>query len=151
METKTVGSGRKKLKLCEAVIADETAYIPIDLWESHIPSIQQGQVYTFQSVQLRIWAGKKKLSTTLRTTIKQEAEDNDMIITPSALEEEDDQEDVVLTAKVIEFEALDKFEKFYKCPKCNKKAYQGTSTKRAKCHKCGLSDTQNRNGRDNFP
>lgn len=66
-ETKTVG--KNNLKLCEVVVADESAFMPLDVWEDHISTVEQEKLYTLQSVQLRIWAGKKKLATTQRTTI----------------------------------------------------------------------------------
>jgi ssDNA-binding replication factor A large subunit len=59
-EPRTVGSPRKRLKLMEAVLADETGTIPLDLWESNIGQINKGQVYSLNQLQVRMWSAKKK-------------------------------------------------------------------------------------------
>ena len=68
-EAREVGSPKKRLKLMEAVIADESGSVPLDVWESNIDQIKQGQVYKLNQVQVRVWSARKKLSTTLKTTI----------------------------------------------------------------------------------
>ena len=79
--------GKNKLKLCETQIADESAHIPLDIWEDHVSSVAKGEVYEFQSLQLRVWSGKKKLSTTQKTTIHLQS-DMDMNIAENPSDEE---------------------------------------------------------------
>jgi len=59
----------KKLKLAKSRFVDKTGIIDLDLWEQFIEHIKRGSVYEVSSAQVRIWNGKKKLSTTLRSTV----------------------------------------------------------------------------------
>lgn len=118
-ETKTVG--KNNLKLCEVVVADESAFIPLDVWEDHISTVEQGKLYTLQSVQLRIWAGKKKLVTTQRTTITKQPDNPEMAVAPAVLEQ--DEEEEVVTATIKEFENIKTFEKFQKNAKMPKESF----------------------------
>lgn len=61
--------GAKELKLAEATFADSTGSIVVDVWEKHIPMIENGKVYRVTPVQVRSWAGKKKLTTTVHSVI----------------------------------------------------------------------------------
>ena len=54
-QARTVGSPRKRLNLMEAVIADETGTIPIDVWESNIGEVHEGQVYLLDRVQVSFY------------------------------------------------------------------------------------------------
>lgn len=132
-ETRVVG--KNKLKLAEAVIADETAYIPIDIWEEHIPLIAQDKVYTLKSVQLRIWAGKKKLSTTKKTTI--ELVNEDLNITSDALDEQDDKDDIA-TVTATKFRRMPRYEMFNRCNWCQRRIPQATTSNVVKCNNCGI-------------
>ena len=53
------------------IIVDGSAAIPIDAWESNIDKVATGISYIINSLQLRVWSGTKKLSTTQRTVIRQ--------------------------------------------------------------------------------
>ena len=68
-QPRTINSPKKRLKLMEAVIADQTGQIPLDLWESNIDQINEGSVYSLDNVQVRVWSSRKKLCTTVKTTI----------------------------------------------------------------------------------
>ena len=52
---RSVGSPRKRLQLVEAVLADGTGSIPVDLWESNIGQVEQGKVYLMDRVQVSIY------------------------------------------------------------------------------------------------
>ena len=69
-QPRAVGSPKKRLKLMEATLADKAGSIPLDLWESNIDQIKEGAVYSFNQVQVRVWSSRKKLSTTIKTTIQ---------------------------------------------------------------------------------
>ena len=59
-----------QLKLVNAVFADGSGTITLDLWEQHISTVTVGNVYTsFSPVQIRLWQSKKKLSTLSKTVI----------------------------------------------------------------------------------
>ena len=66
-----VGSPRKRLKIMETVIADETGTIPLDLWETHIDQIEKGQVYELTNVQVRVWASRKNFQPPLQQILHQ--------------------------------------------------------------------------------
>ena len=42
--------GAKQLKLAEATFADFTGTIVVDMWEQHIPMIENGKVYRITPV-----------------------------------------------------------------------------------------------------
>lgn len=64
-----------KLKVANAVFADETGRIDLDLWEDHITAVQVGSLFYLScasstvAVQVQQWLCKK-ISTVIRTTIK---------------------------------------------------------------------------------
>lgn len=55
--------GERKLELAEAVFADASGSIALDIWEAMIDTIKEGNCYCLSNVLVRIWSGKKKLST----------------------------------------------------------------------------------------
>ena len=59
--------GAKQLKFVETRFAESTGSIVVDVWEQHIPMIENGKVYHAIPVQVLSWAGMKKLSTTVRS------------------------------------------------------------------------------------
>ena len=61
-ETTVVGA--KRLHLVHVTFADVTGSIFIDLWEDQIALVKPGNVYRLTKLQVRIWAGKKKLTLT---------------------------------------------------------------------------------------
>lgn len=67
--------GAKQLKLAETTFADSTETIVVDIWKQHIPMIENGKVYCITPVQVRSWAGKKKLFTTVRSVVTEIADD----------------------------------------------------------------------------
>ena len=71
--TSTVGA--KQLKLVETMFADSTGTVVVDIWEQHIPMIENGKVYHITPVQVCSWARKKKLSTTVRSVVTEIADE----------------------------------------------------------------------------
>lgn len=55
--------GERKLELAEAVFADVSGSIALDIWEAMIDTIKEGNCYCLSNVLVRIWSGEKKLST----------------------------------------------------------------------------------------
>lgn len=125
--------GKNQLNLATATVVDQTATMPIDLWENHIHSVIEGNSYQMSSLQVRTWAGRKKLSTTVKTQIK---EINDEKI--DQIEISQTKKQAKETIFIKEFTAITKRGKFQRCPKCMKKIPQTTCVQIAKCHKCGM-------------
>lgn len=53
----------RKLKLAEAAFADASGSVALDVWEAMIDTIKERNFYCLGNVLVRIWSGKKKLST----------------------------------------------------------------------------------------
>ena len=122
----------KKLRLCEGVIADATATMPIDIWEHFIDKLKPGNTYSFKSLQIRVWSNRKKLSTTKKSDIDEMTDD-----TLAAILVEDDATYELATAeiKVDEFLKIEKFEVFLKC---SRKIPQNTTSRTVRCNRCGV-------------
>ena len=132
--------GGKKLKLCEGVLADNTAAMPIDIWESHIPKFSLGSVYTLQTVQIRVWSGTKKISTVLKTSVETLTDESLEAI--PLLTDLDDLTDDLSTETIKEFIRVESFDKFLKCMKCHRKIQGNSSSRVVKCQRCGIMKTQ---------
>ena len=107
---------KNQLNLATAAIVDQTGTIPIDLWETHINDVIEGHSYQMSSLQLRIWSGRKKLATTLKTEIKAINDEQFPKIEVSQTKKSAKE-----TVVIKEITALPKCDKFQRCPKCTKK------------------------------
>ncbi|XP_020613627.1 uncharacterized protein LOC110051885 [Orbicella faveolata] len=86
-DTTIVGS--KKLRLCQALIADNTATMPLDIWENNIATFKLGSIYIVAPVQVRVWSRTKKLSTIVKTTVTETTDEtlSDISLVSSKLDE----------------------------------------------------------------
>lgn len=57
--------------MSEAILAEESTLIAFHIWEACIKEVSLGGLFTFRPLQVPVWSGKKKLSTTNQTTITQ--------------------------------------------------------------------------------
>ena len=89
--------GKNKLNLCECILANSSASIHMDVWEENIQKVSLGNCFTFRALQVRVWAGKKKLSTTQVTNIT--AINDDKQKETPLVESEDRVEEVIVTVK----------------------------------------------------
>ena len=89
--------GKNKLNLCECILANSSASIHMDVWEENIQKVSLGNCFTFRALQVRVWAGKKKLSTTQVTNIT--AINDDKLKEIPLVESEDRVEKVIVTVK----------------------------------------------------
>ena len=128
-----IAAGRNKLNLSEAMLADESGSMPIDIWEASIDKVNLGGLFTFRPLQVRVWSGKKKLSTIKQTSITPV---KDLKLEAIPLVETDSSAHVE-TVAVKEFLSIQHFNKFPKCPKC-KKSIQHSTSKIIKCNRCGV-------------
>ena len=122
----------KNLKVTVAKLADNTGTIDLDLWENNISTVKEGKVYSVNSVQVRQWVGKKKLSTVFSSTFTLDSQDD---IQASA--EIQDQSDTTTTITIAKIHSVEKLECFLKCVKCARKVLQPTATLVVHCDRCG--------------
>ena len=92
-----------------------------------------GLVYTFTNLQVRVWSGKKKLSTTIRTVV-QPVQDPALSQIPIDSTDKETEE----TLQVSDVHSVQKIEKYLKCKHCNKKILQGTCTDVIQCKRWGF-------------
>ena len=130
-QPRAVGSPKKRLKLMEATLADKTGSIPLDLLESNIDQIKEGAVYSFNQVQVCVWSSRKKLSTTIKTTIQPFEEPDLANIEDSHCARDNE----TTTTMVNEIFSIQKIENFFKCANCSKKVIQA-NTNIIKCDQC---------------
>ena len=95
--------------------------------------VSLGNCFTFCLLQVLVWAGKKKFSTTQVTNIT--TVNDDKLKEIPLVESEDLVEEVTVTVK--EFLSIQHFNKFLKCPKCDKSIQQHTA-KVVNCYRCGM-------------
>lgn len=127
----------KTVDLCEAVLADSTGSIRLDVWAENIKELTLGYVYRLRPVGIRLWSGQKKMSTTVNTRIT--VVDDDPF--PEVAVQDCDDADV-LGEMVLQIEnilSVEKVEHFSKCRNCTRKLVQVTSEKIVRCDRCGHS------------
>lgn len=121
----------KNLKVAIAKVADNTGTIDLDLWENNISTVKEGKVYSVNSVQVRQWMGKKKLSTVFSSAFTLDSQDD---IQASA--EIQDQNDTTTTITIAKIHSVEKLERFLKCVKCARKVLQPSATLVVHCDRC---------------
>ena len=132
--------GAKQLKLAETTFADSTGSIVVDIWEQNIPMTENGKVYRVTPVQVRSWAGKKKLSTTVRSLVTEVA---DGTLSKVFLSEEDLKtvECNEVTVKVSYIHSVQAVETFIHCLNkyCSRRILQPSAGKIVHCDRCGYT------------
>ena len=121
----------------EAVLADTTGSIRLDVWDTNIPQLRLGHVYRLSPVGIRLWSGQKKISTTVNTRVTA-VEDESF----SAIAVEDRDHDRKLGEDVFDIDnilSVEKVEHFSKCINCTRKLVQVTSEDIVQCDRCGHS------------
>ena len=131
-ETSIVGP--RHLKLAEAIFADKTGKITVDLWENRICLIQAGQMFTITELQVREWSGEKKVSTTPQSVIRS--------ITDQALEkinvlEKDIETIAEQTINIPSIDVVKSVKTYIFCSNCSKKTLQATANNIVRCDICG--------------
>ena len=64
------------IDVCEALFADTTGSIRIDVRDTIIPQLRLGNVYRLSPVGIRLWSGQKKISTTINTWVTAEEDES---------------------------------------------------------------------------
>ena len=130
--------GERKLKLAEAIFADASGSIGLDIWEAMIDTIKEGNCYCLSNVQVRLWSGKKKLSTSFRTTVSSITDETATVnISPSFAGVEPESIVVESVTSNVEIFSIEKVERFLKCLNCKKKIIQVSSSLVVHCDRCG--------------
>ena len=93
-----------------------------------------GLVYTLTNLQVKVWSGKKKLSTIFRTVV-QPFHDPVLSQIPTDSKEQEAEE----TLQLSDVHSVQKIEKYLKCKHCNKKILQGTCTDVIQCERCSFT------------
>ena len=133
--------GTKKFNLCEAVLSDNTASIPFDIWEDQIEKFSLGSVYNINALSLRVWSASKKLATVKKTTA-QLLTDLELFkdITVKTTDGKIGEAGKTATVQIHEFQLIESFDKSLKCRKCLKKVHQQGGSKLVKCQRCGTNE-----------
>ena len=92
-----------------------------------------GQCYTFNNLNVRLWGGKKKLSTTTNTKVILCNDEGlaKLVIETSGRQKEEN-------VKVNEIQSIQNIEQYLSCINCDKKIMQRTCTNVLKCDTCGF-------------
>ena len=57
------------IDVCQAVLADTTGSIRLDVWDTNIRQLRLGHIYCLSPEGIRLWSGQKKISTTINTPV----------------------------------------------------------------------------------
>lgn len=123
------------IDVCEALFANTTGSIRLDVWDTIIPQLRLSNVYCLSPVGIRLWSGQKKISTTINTRVTAEEDESLNVI---AVEDRDEARK--LGEEVLEIDnilSVEKVEHFSKCVNCTRKLVQVTSENIVQCDRCG--------------
>ena len=91
-------------------------------------------------MQVRLWSGKKKLSTSFRTTVSSITDETATVnISPTCSFAVGEPESIVVESVTsnVEIFSIEKVERFLKCLNCKKKIIQVSSSSVVHCDRCG--------------
>ena len=125
------------IDVCEALLADTTGSIRLDVWDTNIPQLRLGNVYCLSPVGIRLWSGQKKISTTVNTRVTVVEDES---FTEIAVEHHDEArklgEEVLEIDNILSFEKVEHFSKYVNC---TRKLVQVTLENIVQCDCCGHS------------
>ena len=103
-----------------------------------IDTIKEGKCYCLSNVQVRIWSGKKKLSTSFCTTVSSITDEAATVnISPDLAGGEQQSILVESVSSNVEIFSIEKVERFLKCFNCKKKIIQVSSSSVVHCDRSG--------------
>ena len=137
--------GPKRARMAEASIADTTGVITLSLWEQFLDKLVPGQIYKCSPVRVRMWAQKKKLSTTFETVVTEAIDADDL----ESLEVNEHRRGPV-KIQVPCLETVEKVETVFHCCNCAKRLLQATAGQLVRCDCCGHSMRTNKCRRTKF-
>ena len=104
--------------------------------EKNIPMVESDGVYCLTGMQIRVWSGVKKLSSTVKSTIKPINDDTLCTISAS---EDSIKSDCKSTIKLPDIYCVVKVESSCHCMNCAQKLLQTSSSKIVRCDRCGYT------------
>ena len=103
-----------------------------------IATIKEGNCYCLSNLQVRLWSGKKKLSTSFRTTVSSITDETATVnISPSFAGGEPESIVVESVTSNVEIFSIERVERFLKSLNCKKKIIQVSSSSVVHCDRCG--------------
>lgn len=126
--------GKKSLKMLKCVITDGTVSLPISIWQDEIDVIEDGCVYIFTNVTVKLYNQVKSLSTNFKSNfVKKENDVMQHLDDSSAVAMLSEPTDT--TVKVNRFRSVN-IDKFKRCVECLAKFPPAIETKIVKCLRC---------------
>ena len=119
--------GTENWQIAEAIVADKSGTIELNLWEKYICMVIPGKTYVMKGLRKREWRSKKTLSTTRDTEIQE----HECVELESIKDAESSREvERSKTIHVHHLNMIEKIEVYKKCAngKCNKKVMQVSSS-----------------------
>ncbi len=120
------------LQVAEAVFADNTGIIKVDLWEQNISKAEVGKVYQISPVLVRVWCDAKKLSTIISSVVTPIPDDQSLHEVQVAREEIELMSGTTVI-NVPNIQLVEKVETFVQCVKCSKKIIEETAKRVVTC------------------
>ena len=121
---------KKNIRQNSATVTDATSSIRIFLWDSKKDLVKTDNFYIFMNVQVRVYEGRKFLSTTNSTTVKP------LDSFPASAVKDDE----FLTIQHAVNNGVENFNHCYSCYSCNKKVADiTTTTKIIRCTNCKVT------------
>ena len=120
-------------KVQEVTIADTTGHVTLNVWEEHLGKIEEGCCFEMKGLMVRDFRGCKSLSTAKENCSIEKIDD---IGTVSSNIDDQMQLEIKLIKEVRVY-AVEKFESYSSCVKCNGKVTSVDEDSIGECSKCG--------------
>ena len=127
----------KEIKFGSGYLCQQYRSILVDIWEDQIALVKPGNVYRLTKLQVRMWAGKTKLTSTTESLFTLIA-DTDLYNV--CVLQDDAQSDVIKAVTVLCIDFVKRVESSTHCLSCSPKLLQTTASKTAHCDRCGKQD-----------
>ena len=123
------------LHLVSGLLVDLEATIQIDVWEPHIASVQNNNAYSFMSLTVRVWNGRKKVALGRQGKVYALMDSPLTLITEDKIEKFP--EDELGSVGIEEVCSISNIEVFHSCLNCNRKLIQVSGGLVSQCDNCG--------------
>ena len=120
-------------KVQEAVIADNTGHVTLNIWGNHIGKIEEGCSYDMKGLMVKEYRGNKSLSTPKENFHIEKIDEIGGVIDSYADDENPLEIQLIKGVRVF---AIEKLDNYYSCVKCNGKVIPADDDI-SECPKCG--------------
>ena len=117
-------------KVQEAVIADNTGHVTLNIWGNHIGKIEEGCSYDMKGLMVKEYRGNKSLSTPKENVCIKKIDEIDAVI-----DSYDEKPLEIQLIKGVHVIAIEKLDTYYSCVKCNGKVIPADDDI-SECPKC---------------